>query len=329
MPTFLVTSKMSPELRARVQASVQGRRAAPGARLKARSISLLRVSAVTLLVVTVWTAIALRARAVERLEAERRLLIERVERESLGLTERDRRIVDRVTTFLQAASGTYAGDTVDEALRTSGSLASVLARPSVYLRAPLASLAGADSLARAASVSFNDALVLCLLEPPAARTEKSLLSRAKSAYAGGERARAAAHVERLSDALVGLPYLSREWAAQVRSAENSFALERLDQRLSRAPLAGARRAAKAELLLFAIDEPGEAGVPAELDGERPHQVRIGVVDLTADKVLLRLRRKVDPSWISSNARAEFASGIDSCGLALDVHAAVSANSGHG
>ena len=82
-------------------------------------------------------------------------------------------------------------------------------------------------------------------------------------------------------------------------------------------------------MLFAIDEPGEAGVAAELDGERPHQVRIGVVDLAADKVLLRLRRKVDPSWISSNARAEFASGIDSCGLALDVHAAVGANSGHG
>lgn len=329
MPTFLVTSKMSPELRARVQASVQGRRAAPGARLKARSISLLRVSAVTVVVVLVWTAIALRARAADRLEAERRLLIERVERESLGLTERDRRIVDRVTSFLQAASGNYPGDSVDEALRSSGSLAAVLARPSVYLRAPLASLSGADSLSRAAAVSFNDALVLCLVDPPGARTEKSLLSRARSAYAGGERARAAAHVERLSDALVGLPFLSREWVAEVRSAENSYALERLDQHFSRAPLSGAKRAAKAELLLFAIDEPGEAGGPTELDGERPHQVRFGMVDLAADKVLLQLRRKVDPSWISSNARAEFASGIDSCGLALDVHAAVSANSVHG
>src|SRR5688572_14169643 len=98
MPTFLVTSKMSPELRARVQASVRGRRAAPGARLKANSIWWLRVSAGTVVVVLVWTAIALRARAAERLEVSRRQLIERVERESLGLTERDRRIVDRVTT---------------------------------------------------------------------------------------------------------------------------------------------------------------------------------------------------------------------------------------
>ena len=329
MPTFLVTSKMSPELRARVQASVQGRRAAPGARLKARSISLLRVSAVTVVVVLVWTAVALRARAAERLEAQRRLLIERVERESLGLTERDRRVVERVTTWLQAASGSYPGDSVDESLRANGSLASALARPSIYVRAPLGSLADAESLSRAASVSFNDALVLCLIDPPAARTEKALLSRARSAFAGGERARAAAHVERLSDALFGLPFLSREWLERVRAAETSFALERLDEHFSRAPLAGAKRAAKAELLVFAIDEPGEAGGPTELDGERPHQVRVGVVDLGADKLLLRLRRKVDPSWISSSARAEFASGIDSCGLALDVHAAVSANSAHG
>jgi hypothetical protein len=329
MPTFLVTSKMSPELRARVQASVQGRRAAPGARLKARSISLLRVSAVTVLVVLVWTAVALRARAVERLESERRLLVERVERESLGLTERDRRIIERVRPWLEAASGSYPGDSVDEALRSSSSLAAVLARPSVYLRAPLASLAGAESLSRAASGSFNDALVLCLIDPPATRSEKALLSRAKSAYARGERARAAAHVERLSDALLGLPFLSREWLARVNAAEDSFALERLDRHFSQAPLAGAKRAAKAELLLFAIDEPGEGAGPTELDGERPHQVRVGLVDLSADKLLLRLRRKVDPSWISNSARAEFASAIDSCGLALDVHAAVSANSVHG
>jgi hypothetical protein len=37
--------------------------------------------------------------------------------------------------------------------------------------------------------------------------------------------------------------------------------------------------------------------------------------------LLRLRRRVDPGWISPAVRAEYASGIDSCVLALDVHAA--------
>jgi hypothetical protein len=46
------------------------------------------------------------------------------------------------------------------------------------------------------------------------------------------------------------------------------------------------------------------------------------VDLRQRKVLLSLRRRVDPSWISVAARAEYASGIDSCALALDVHAAV-------
>jgi hypothetical protein len=53
-------------------------------------------------------------------------------------------------------------------------------------------------------------------------------------------------------------------------------------------------------------------------------VRVGLVDLVADKLLLELRRYVDPAWISATARAEYAMGMDSCALAVDVHAAVAA-----
>jgi hypothetical protein len=71
-----------------------------------------------------------------------------------------------------------------------------------------------------------------------------------------------------------------------------------------------------------MDEPGDRSIPAELDGERPHHVRVGLVDLASKKQLLALRRKVDPSWLSPTARAEYASGIDACTLALDVRAEV-------
>jgi hypothetical protein len=45
-------------------------------------------------------------------------------------------------------------------------------------------------------------------------------------------------------------------------------------------------------------------------------------DLTSGQLLLRFRRGVDPSWLSPAARAEYASGIDSCALAFDLREAL-------
>ena len=79
-----------------------------------------------------------------------------------------------------------------------------------------------------------------------------------------------------------------------------------------------------------MDEPGEPGGPTELDGERAHAVRIGIVALGPAKVLLRMRKRVDPSWISTAKRPEYASGLDGCKLALDVYESVNdASSGKG
>jgi hypothetical protein len=76
-----------------------------------------------------------------------------------------------------------------------------------------------------------------------------------------------------------------------------------------------------------VDEPGDAKAAAELDGERPHAVRVIVTDLASDQLQLRFRHDVDPSWLSAGARAEYASGIDSCALALDLRAALGPQSG--
>ena len=56
MATLLTTRRMSPELAARVQASVNGRRAAPGARLRPRSVSALRVVAILVIGLALGTA---------------------------------------------------------------------------------------------------------------------------------------------------------------------------------------------------------------------------------------------------------------------------------
>jgi hypothetical protein len=68
-----------------------------------------------------------------------------------------------------------------------------------------------------------------------------------------------------------------------------------------------------------MDEPGDGGGPTELDGERAHHVRLFLVDMVASKTLLRVRRLVDPTWISLAKKSDYASGLDSCGLAFDVH----------
>jgi hypothetical protein len=159
--------------------------------------------------------------------------------------------------------------------------------------------------------------------PPASRSEKALLAKARAANAADDRMAPAAHVERVHDAILGFPLLAPAWEARVAAAGTRAELKSLQTIFRRAPLKAAKRAAKAQLLLFVIDEPGDGKGPTELDGERPHAVRVGLVELATEKLLLQLRRHVDPGWISEKARSEYASGIDSCALALDVRSEAS------
>lgn len=321
MPSFLVTRKMSPELAARVQASVEGRRAAPGATLAPRSISVLRLTLLAVIACALVGYFVARRRADDQLERDRAALLERVRRFSRALSLAEKNTALRVVPWLIREADAYEGDFVAPELRSPGALGKELARPAVFVRGPLASFRGSDSIRERAAASSKDAFVLCLIDPPASKTEKLVRARARRSYAAGPMQKTA-HIERLYDAFAGLPFFTPDWEARVRAADR-LQLDRLQSNFQRAPLAGAQRAARARRLLFVIDEPSPANVPAELDGERPHHVRIGLLDLATGKALLRLRRYVDPSWLSEATRAEYASAVDSCVLALDVHAAVS------
>lgn len=327
--TLLVTDKMHPALRARVEDSVRGhgRRRASGRRGAPSLMGLLRLSLVVCFVLAISTFVMARRRAAAELESDRANLLQRFRSEAAGLTAEQRAIGERVQAVLELAAGPYAGDAVTAELRGAARFAGTLSRPTMYVRGPVQSFTRVSGTRESASASFSDAFVLCLLDPPSTRTEKLLLSRARSAYAGGERVeRVAPQVSRLFHALIGLPFLSPTWEARVKEAEKARELELLRRDFERAPLRGAKAAAKAELLLYAMDEPGDRSVPAELDGERPHHVRVGLVDLGSKKQLLALRRKVDPSWLSATARAEYATGIDACSLALDVRTEVTGES---
>jgi hypothetical protein len=95
--------------------------------------------------------------------------------------------------------------------------------------------------------------------------------------------------------------------------------------LHNAPTERAIRAAHDSLLVAAMDEPGVSNAPTELDGERPHDVRLAAVDLAAGKLLVRVRRHVDPNWISVEKRPMYALGLDSCAFSYEVVAEFNGN----
>ncbi len=317
MPTLLVTRKMSPELAARVQASVEGRRRAQGARLAPGGRAVLRIVAITLIVAALVEAGLAVRRAHRELEQERATLLQRVRDASAAISPREREVTRRIKPWLVRFDGAYAGDHVDDALRADGALARAVAQPTIYVRGSL------GQLATDATESYPDAFVLCLVDPPPARTEKELRIKARAAFTASGM-QPAHNVFRYADALIGLPLLAPGWAARVAATDDRGELDALRRSFERAPIEAAKRAAKARQLLIVVDEPGASTGLSELDGERPHDVRVGLVDLERGKTLLRLRRHVDPSWASGATRAELAKGIDSCSLALDVRSAVGA-----
>jgi hypothetical protein len=325
MATLLVNAKMNPALAARVDASVRGQSAAIGARSRSRGRRRLSSFARLLLVVAVlalvYGMVMTRRLSQRELERSRGALLETVRRESATLTPDDQLAVSRAEGWLRKLSGAYEGDVIDDGIRGPGALGAALSRPMVYVRGPIATFSAShDAIAMAAATSGKDALLVCLLEPAPARTERALLDKTRVAYLGGGELEARSpHVRRLHEAIVGLPLLAPSWAEGARTTTDASELARMTRQLERAPIERARQAAKAGLLLAAMDEPGEGQGPTELDGERPHAIRVGLVDVATGRVLLRIRRSVDPSWISPARRPTYASGLDSCALAFDIH----------
>jgi hypothetical protein len=324
MPTFLTTPKMSAELAARVQASVSGRRAVPGSRRRAPHLMVLVRLAVVLLAGTlVVLVLYVRHRDREAREHERASLTDAVTRRRAALAAEDTRTFGLIEAALVRAAGKYEGDVTAEALRAPGALRALLSQSAVYVRGEQTAFRSAGAVADAAKTSSKDAFLACLLEPPAKRTEKTLLAGVRVVYSTrGELEATTSHVRPLRDAVIGLPYLSDAFAERVRRASDLSELRRLRSAFDKAPLEAAIQAAKARLLVFVVDEPSPPGGPVELDGEKAHDVRVGVIDLTRDSPLLRLRKRVDPSWISAARRVDSANALDSCALALDVHESV-------
>jgi hypothetical protein len=314
---------MSPELARRVQASVNGRRTTPGGRRAPHVIVLVRLTVLVSAGLLAASVLYVRQRDARERESERASLATNAARRRAELTAEDQKTLARIEGSLVRAAGAYEGDLLSEGLHAPGALAALVSRGAVYVRGEQGGFKNAAGVADAAKSSTKDAFLLCLLDPPPTRAEKALLAKVRIAYSTrGELESASERVRPLADAVTGLPFLSGTFAERVRSASDVGELRRLQRAFDKAPLDAAIAAAKTRLLVFVLDEPSPLGGPVELDGEKAHTVRVGVVDLTNESTLLRLRKRVDPAWISP-ARADYARGLDSCALALDVHESLS------
>jgi hypothetical protein len=326
MPTFLTTPRMAPELAARIEASVRGERARPDGsdrKWPPLLVAIARLVGILAVVAMVGSVIYLRRRDRLAFEHDRTAFVTTVRGASASIGPEQVGSVGRIEGILVRGAGAYEGDVVASDLRPPGALAAALARSAVYLRGTVAQLGNPAGIAEAAATSLKDPLLVCLLEPPSARTEKAILAKVHDAFSNGAEAHSP-NVRRFREAQVGLPYLSPPWAEKVAGVKTEDDLDLLRDEYQRAPIEGAKRALAAAVLVYAMDEAGEPGGATELDGERPHEVRIGIVDLGSGRALLRMRKRVDPSWISSAKRPLYASGIDGCAFAFDVREAVAA-----
>jgi len=319
--TFLATHKMDPALVARIERSVGSRpRAARAKPSRARlRTSLLRLTIAVAVTALATTAILARRRYQQEMARTRTSLLDTVHAQRAALTPEERTFMSRVEPWITGLTGVYEGDIVADELRLPKGFDAVLARPSVYVRGPVAAFGNSKAIADTASASTRDSVVLCLIDPPASRAEKIVLSKVRAVYGGGVNV--AEHVRRLHDAESGLRQILIPWEERIRSAPELHDLQHIKAELAEVPVDATKRALGAELLIAAMDEPGEAG-PADLDGERPHQVRVALIDLRAEKIVLRTRQRVDPNWLAATTRSNFASAVDGCALALDIRSAV-------
>jgi len=315
MATFLTTKKMPRELRTRIEKSVRGDATEPGAALSARARGIARVVVVAIVIGLVWAFVVAKKRDRKSFDHDRAALADSLRARAAALTSNQRDALAHAETILMHFAGAYDGDVADP-----DALAS-LAKPAMYVRGPIDAFTTTRRIAPAASSSRKDALLACLIAPPAGRSERAMLSSVQTAYAGGAALDAKTpNVLRLDDAEVALPFFEPSYAARVAAAETEGELAIYKREIDHAALDRGVRALAAEVLIVAMDEPPPAGGVTELDGEKPHDVRLAIVELASGKYSFRARKHVDPSGWSEAARAQWASGLDGCRFAEDVRA---------
>ncbi|MRG93697.1 hypothetical protein [Polyangium spumosum] len=319
MGTFLVTPRMNPALRARVERAVSPKArarhhaatvglSAPFAKREPfRPAKLLPLLALVLLG-GLFAAMVIHER--RALEAERGALLNDLAALRAGMPAGHEKLIGETSlALLLAAADAEEPDLVDPTLKEAGALDAALRRPALYVRAPAAELQDTRGIDDAARGSDKDAFLVCLLHPPASTSERDLLVKVRGVYfAGAKVDDETAHVRRLAEARLGLAVFGPEFEASVRAAQDRNMVKRLRKELERAPVERAKKSVGAELLLVVADSRAGA--------------RVSLVEIATKKTLLRLRLRAEElalSSLGSSHRDE----LEACNLAVAARRAVS------
>lgn len=303
--TFLTNPKMSPELAARIESSVRGRRIRPGeTTLGPAARTVIRFTLAALVIGGVYAFFAAKRSDARQFDQTKQTLLDRLKQASDGVTQAEIDAVKKDEQLLVRLSTQYDGDKSEAGEKD-------FERTMMYVRGPLYEFASTAKLVDIAKATVKDPLLACLIHPPSNKNEKAIVQSVRNPAA-------TPNVVRFADVETGLPFLSPGYAEKVRASSTEGELAVYKTSIDRASLELAKPALRSELLLAVMDEPGPSGGITEMDGERPHDVRIYLVERATQKVLLRTRKWVDPSVWTPDHRAQFASGMDGCALAYDV-----------
>ncbi|MBW2458798.1 MAG: hypothetical protein JRI68_30140, partial [Deltaproteobacteria bacterium] len=303
MGTYLTNSKMGPELRARIEASVTGRRGPSRTVLTPRVRAVVRIAVLLVVAGALFAFVRQWRESSHELDQAKAALLADLDRLRGARQPRGEPLVRAVGRWLSEAAKVPGDELLDPSLREPAALASLLDQPLVYLRAPAGAVTAPSWLGRLEPDPAMDAFVACLLSPPAGRAERDLVAMVEAAYRGGAAlAKETAQAHRLQVVVLAKPFFEDSWRELVQDARTVSAVAELRLAMEQAHLERAAQVERAGLLVYLLDEPKKAGTASELDGASEHVIRLGIVDLAAATPLLRIRRLVDPSWISEARR---------------------------
>lgn len=317
MPTFLTTKRMSPELRRRIERSVSnpsgGERFSSGRTpttvAVARLVIVLGILGVALALG--WTFLQSR----REFSSEQRALGALATQMERSISAARRARLAKIEPFIARSSARQPSDFSSEVAspewRDPEARRRLLAEPVFYLRGDSEVLAQAEARRAAIAEGQIDAFPSCLAAPPTSEKESAHLRRIGVL--------APMPVTPVSEAQALLAFSAQDLRAEATRAEHMRQLRELRSRLEGAQIAQRARAASARTLLLVIDEPVPRGVPRDFDGEAPHDVRVVLVDLDTGEEHLRVRRHVNPVWISEKSRLSASRALDSCKLARELH----------
>ena len=246
---------------------------------------------------------------------------------------------DRIEGWVVLAAGTYSGDEVSEAAKTSG----FQTQAGIYLRLPIADARDAESIRKAAAGSLRDGFTSCLLRPDNPNPFEGPACKHNHECPSGQHCNETFHCSppaqpfNMRVAYRGGRVLTEEWVRDVREADSDMRMRLLERDFEASfkddiPLA-IELMTRARYFLLVLDEPPETPVNVPEDSTyaeavqgTQHPARVFLWDIQSGKELLRLR-------MSAGANVGVASGnpktvaavrrqANNCALALDVRRAL-------